>query len=57
MLTGVVGVPFARVAGTNMHAMICSHLLESASKLPLIHCGGVSLYTCESGVNRGARGG
>lgn len=36
-----------------MHATICSNLLNSPLKLPLIHGGGVSVYAGESGVKRG----
>lgn len=38
-------------------ATICSNLLKSPSKLPLIHGGGASVYVCESGVNGVGGGG
>lgn len=45
----MAGVLFTQAAATNMHATICSNLLKSPSKLPLIHGGGESVYACESG--------
>lgn len=52
----MAGVLCTQAAATNMNAAICCNLLKSPSKLPLIHGGGPSVRTGESGVKAVGRG-